>query len=77
MVQRLDKFCGKLLAKNGKYVLLKIYHYKVVIKCILTSILVELSTILVDKFLFTHSKKVELWIILPLIHIKRWITLGI
>ena len=23
MVQRLDKFCGKLLAKNGKYVRLK------------------------------------------------------
>ena len=77
MVQRLDKFCGKLLAKNGKYVLLKIYHYIVVIKCIFTSILVELSTVLVEKFLFTHSKKVELWIILSLIHTKRWITLGI
>ena len=77
MVQRLDNFCGKLLAKNGEYVLLKIYHYIVVIKCILTSILVELSTVLVEKFLFTHSKKVELWIILSLIHIKRWITLGI
>ena len=77
MVQRLDNFCGKLLAKIGEYVLLKIYHYKVVIKCILTSILVELSTVLAEKFLFTHSKKVELWIILPLIHTKRWITLGI
>ena len=77
MVQRLDNFCGKLLAKNGEYVLLKIYHYIVVIKCILTSILVELSTVLADKSLFTHSKKVELWITLLLIHIKRWITLGI